>query len=93
MSAAEFTSFLVDEIEASNAAFVNELLANARAAITAGKGTIAPLLTGSVNGKSFTRELQMGPAEVAICCRNAIKEAAGTHVISTAFDFSGTNGI
>ena len=95
MTASEFTDFLVAEIKDGNADFVIDLLAAAKAKITAGGGQIAPLISGALNGKSFNRELSMDAAVVAKCCRDAIRETADegdkAPVSSTGLDFSGLN--
>lgn len=72
MNRSDFIAFLVAEIEAGNSAFVDTLLATAKAAILAGGGNISPLTGSSLNGKSFSKTLQMNCAEVASACRAAI---------------------
>ena len=72
MNRSDFIAFLVAEIEAGNSAYVDTLLASAKAAILAGGGNIAPLTSSSLNGKSFSKTLEMNCAEVASACRAAI---------------------
>ncbi len=91
MTAAEFTEFLIAEINAGNETFVTDLLAAAKVKITAGGGLIAPLVSAAENGKSFNRELKMDAATVAKCCRDALLETSEDEddqpVSGTAFDF------
>ena len=92
MTAADFTEFLVAEIEAGNQTYVTGLLTAAKAKITAGGGEILPMVGASANGKSFNRELRMDCATVAKCCRDALIETAADDedsgpVSATAFDF------
>lgn len=90
MSVNEFTQVLVAEIEADeNTDFVMALLADARAAITSGKGTIASLTSSSLNGKAFTRTVDLSPVQVLQACRAALAIAAGVddQVSATSPDF------
>ena len=91
MTVSQLTEFLVADCEdTDDTAFTYALLSAAKAALLAGGGVIAPLTGGSLNGKTFTRELKLSPAEVALACRNALNlynDAAGAGPI-TFFDFS-----
>ncbi len=92
MTAADLLDILSDEIADGNIAFVNNLLDQARAQIAAGGGEIAPLLSGNVNAKSFSRTVRMDAAQVARVCRQAIADAGdGGPVVSTGLDFSRLN--
>ena len=94
MTVQQFTDFLIAECEAAgDTEFANEILTAAKQAILAGGGVIAPLTSGSLNGKNFTRDIKLSPAEVALACRNAINiynEEAGSGPI-TFLDFSRAN--
>jgi hypothetical protein len=87
----QLTELLTAECEAAgNTDFTSELLAAAKTAILAGAGSIAPLTSGSLNGKSFTRDIKLSHAEVALACRRALSlynEDAGESPI-TFLDFS-----
>lgn len=80
---------LLCEIEDGNRSFVRELLTYAKAKILGGKGVIAPLINGTLNGKTFQRALQMDPVHVAQACRLALQDDAGETVAATTLDFSG----
>ena len=74
MTVAEFTNVLVAEMEADEATtFVETLITDARAAIAGGKGTIASLTSSSLNGKAFTRTIDLSPVQVLQACRQALK--------------------
>jgi hypothetical protein len=83
----EFTEFLVEVIEADgNTAYVSNLLANARASIAGGKGTIASITGSSLNGKTFNRSVHLTPMEVARACQRALKIHAGQSADSDGDD-------
>lgn len=88
MSEAALLEVLIAEIEDNNQAFVDALLVKARNAIMAGGGLLAPLETGSLNGKSFQRGIRMDAAQVARVCRQALASADGGDVSATSMDFS-----
>ncbi len=82
---------LVARCEADgNTTFVDTLLADAESAIAGGKGTVASLTSASLNGKNFTKTLQLSALEVASACRRAlaIYHETDTSVASTRADFS-----
>lgn len=77
MTTGELTDFLIAEITATDSTdFVNDLLSKAKAQILAGGGLIAPLIGGSLNGKSFNRNLRLDAVQVATACRAALDYAA-----------------
>ena len=73
LSNADFTQFLIDEIDDGNEDFVADLLAAAKAKIVAGGGVIDSMTSGSRNGKSYTMQIGMDAATVAKCCRDALR--------------------
>ncbi len=73
LSNADFTQFLIDEIDDGNEDFVTDLLASAKAKIVAGGGVIDSMTSGSRNGKSYTMQIGMDAATVAKCCRDALR--------------------
>lgn len=79
MTAAEdFRNFLLADMEAtSSTEFATDLLAQAKAKIKAGKGELAFLENGSVNGKNFTRAKTLSALDVARACRIALELYAG----------------
>jgi|DEB19_MinimDraft_3_1074340.scaffolds.fasta_scaffold11461_2 hypothetical protein len=78
LSLAEFTSFLIDEIDDGNESFVTDLLASAKAKIVAGGGVIDSMTSGSRNGKSYTMQIGMDAATVAKACRDALRTTDDT---------------
>lgn len=75
MTVAEFTKVLVAEMEADQStAFVDGLLRDARAAIKAGKGTIGSMTSGSLNGKTFQKQIDLTALEMLQACRAALKQ-------------------
>jgi hypothetical protein len=96
MTESEFTQFLVDEIDAGNETFVTDLLTVAKAKVTAGGGVIGNLTSGTVNAKSFTKQISMNAAVVAKCCRNALIQTSADEntagVAGTCLDFRGLHG-
>lgn len=70
----EFIRVLVAEMEADQStAIVDTILKDARAKLLAGKGTVGSLTASGLNGKSFSRTIELGPAEVVNACRQALK--------------------
>lgn len=55
-----------------NTEFVDQLIVDARAAITAGKGNVSSLLNSGLNGKSFGRAIYLNPVEVLNCAQTAL---------------------
>jgi len=75
MTVAELTNVLLAEMEADKGtAFVDGLLKDARAAMKAGKGTLGAISSGSMNGKTFQKEISLSPPQVLQACRNALKQ-------------------
>ena len=60
LSNADFTQFLIDEIDDGNESFVTDLLTAAKAKIVAGGGVIDSMTSGSRNGKSYTMQNRHG---------------------------------
>jgi hypothetical protein len=76
-----------------NTNYVDALLLQARAAVTAAAGSIGDFETGSVNGKTFTRKIQLTPAETIVACIRAKRlfmDQESPQVVHT--DFSRTLG-
>jgi len=70
----EFIQVLVAEMEADQStSLVDSILKDARAALKAGKGTLGSLTASAVNGKSFTRTVDLSPVQVIDACRQALK--------------------
>lgn len=91
-AAAQFVSFLVADMEATGStAFADGLLANAKAAITAGNGQLGFMTTGSVNGKTFGRSKELSALDVAAACREALDLYADDETRQITFpDFGST---
>ena len=80
-------------IAEASTAFVSTILDAARAALTAGNGSVGALTSGSGNGKSYSRAVSLNPAEVIRACRMALNRYLGDgtdeqEVSSTLPDFS-----
>jgi hypothetical protein len=94
MTVETFADILAQEMEADQStAFVDSLIKDARAAIKAGKGTIASLSNSGLNGKTFTRQVHLSAAEVLQACRFALAQYLNdgeddTRVSSSRPDFS-----
>jgi hypothetical protein len=74
-----FTQFLVDECEdTESTAFVDSLLASAKAAILEGNGAVAFVQAASANGKTVHQFKEFTCAEVAEACRKALRIYADT---------------
>jgi len=72
---AEFVNVLVAEMQADQStALVDGMLKDARAKLAAGKGMIGTLTQSGVNGKNFTRQVDMTPIQVVNACRQALKQ-------------------
>lgn len=93
----EFVQVLVAEMEADQStALVDAILKEARAKLKTCKGTVGNLTASGVNGKTFTRTVDLGPVEVINACRQALKIYLSDgedddRVSSTYADFSGLN--
>lgn len=75
MTVDEFVNVLVAEMEADEStALVDRMLKDARAKMIAGKGSIGTLTQSGVNGKTFTRQVDMSPIQVVNACRQALKQ-------------------
>lgn len=70
----EFAQVLVAEMEADQStALVDAILKEARARLKTCKGSIGSLTASGVNGKTFTRTVDLGPIQVIDACRRALK--------------------
>jgi hypothetical protein len=86
------------QIAKGNRAWVEELEDRALAKLLKGGGEIAPLESGSLNGKSVQRNVRMDAAEVAAVCRVVLDDADAEAASGaaedigpgTGFDFSRT---
>jgi hypothetical protein len=58
------------------------------AAIAAGAGSISPLTSTSLNGKSFTKSLKMDPGQLLSVCREALDIYRGRAIASSTIDMS-----
>lgn len=93
MTVEDLASALLEECLADgSSAFVSQILDDARAALTSGKGVVSALTNSSANGKSFQRTVSLNPAEVMRACRIALNRFAGdgddeNEVASTVADF------
>ena len=91
MTTGEFTDFLIAEIEASDgdALWVESLLAKAKAKVLAGGGEIAPLFSGTFNGRNVQRNVRLDATQVASACRAALDYTAADQkgVASSRLDF------
>lgn len=75
MTVEAFATLLVQEMEADQStAFVDTLIRDARAAIKAGKGTVASLVSSGVNGKSFGRQVHLTALDILAACRSALAQ-------------------
>ena len=94
MTVAEFALVLVAEMEADQStALVDAILKDARAKLRSGKGSFGSLTQSGVNGKTFTRQVDMTSLQVVNACRQALKMYLNEgedddHVSSTNADFS-----
>ena len=80
-------------IAESSTSYVSTILDAARAALTASQGSVSALVSGSGNGKSYSRAVDLNPAEVIRACRMALNRYLGDgtdeqEVSSTLPDFS-----
>lgn len=94
MTADDFVNVLVAEMEADDStAFVDKLRKDARAQITAGKGTVGTLTSSALNGKSFQRQVEFTAAEMLDICGRAIRRYTlgddNDEVSATRPDFRG----
>lgn len=86
----ELVEFLVEVCEEDeDTDYTVALLASARSAISGSGAGLSSLISSGVNGKTFTRALQLSALEVARACQKAIKiyEDEETDVASTTPDF------
>lgn len=87
---ADFVEFLVAEMDATDSTtFVDDLLTAAKAKLQ-GKGELAFLASGTLNGKAFSRSKELSAQEIALACRRALQlynDDAGSGPI-TFLDFS-----
>lgn len=87
----EFALVLVREMEADQStALVDGLLKQARAKLKSGNGSIGTLTQAGANGKTFTRQIELTPAQLVNACRQALDIFAGDDDrVSTSYgDFS-----
>lgn len=87
----EFKEFLVTVcFEDGNTTYVDAIYSDAKAAIAGGKGTVSSLTSSGVNGKTFSRAVNLSSIEVARACQMAlaIYNDEETEVTSTYADFS-----
>jgi hypothetical protein len=75
MTVDEFVNVLVAEMEADGSTdLVDEMQKAARAKMAAGNGSIGTLTQSGVNGKNFTRQVDMTPIQIVNACRQALKQ-------------------
>jgi hypothetical protein len=87
----EFKEFLVIVCtEDGDTTYVDAIYSDAKAAITGGKGVVSSLTSSGVNGKTFSRAVNLSPIEVARACQMAlaIYNDEETEIGSTYGDFS-----
>lgn len=93
-SVEEFVQILVAEMQADQStALVDAILKDARAKLKAGKGSIGTLTQSGVNGKTFTRQVDMTAIQLIDACRRALKiylnEGEDDDIVSATYpDFS-----
>jgi hypothetical protein len=88
---ADFVELLVVKCtEDESTAFVDSIYADALEAIAGGKGVVSSLTSSGVNGKTFSRAVNLTPIEVARACQTAVAIFADeeTEIGSTYGDFS-----
>lgn len=74
----DFVEFLVGVCVADESTeYLDGILADARSAIAAGKGTVSSLLNSGLNGKSFGRAVHLNALDVARACQQAKAEYEG----------------
>ena len=91
MTVADFSQVLLRKMERDGStAYVDRLICQAEEAILNGKGTVGGLTSSGVNGKSFSRSIDMNPAQVLDACQQALDEynEEGGSVAATYADFS-----
>ena len=75
MTVDEFVNVLVAEMDADGSTdLVKKILKAARAKMAAGNGSIGTLTQSGVNGKNFTRQVDMTPIQIVNACRQALKQ-------------------
>jgi hypothetical protein len=73
-SVEEFVKVLVAEMEADQSTvLVDKILKQARAKLTSGNGSIGTLTQSGVNGKTFTRQVELTANQLVDACRRALK--------------------
>lgn len=93
----EFVNVLVAEMEADqSSSLVDAILRDARAKLKSGKGIMGAITASGVNGKSFTRNVELTASQVVNACRQALNiyHSDGDNddrVSSTYADFSSLN--
>jgi len=94
MTVAGLTETIYEECVADGSTdYAETILAQARAALSAGNGTVGAVSNGSVNGKSFSINVQLSPAETLQACRKAINMFNGTDSAQVVqVDWSGSLG-
>lgn len=88
---ADFVELLVVKCtEDESTAYVDAIYADALSAIAGGKGVVSSLTSSGVNGKTFSRAVNLSPIEVARACQAAIAiyNDEETEITSTYADFS-----
>lgn len=94
MTVSDFSQVLLRKMEREGStAYVDQLLCQAEEAILNGKGTVGGLTSSGVNGKSFSRSIDLNPAQVMDACQQALDEynSEGGSVAATYADFSNIN--
>ena len=87
----QFKEFLIEVcIDDGTTTYVDAILVDAKAAISGGKGVVSSLTSSGVNGKTFSRAVNLSPIEVARACQMAlaIYGDTETEIGSTYADFS-----
>jgi hypothetical protein len=56
---------------------INALLSAAKSALLTGGGSVGSLIASTVNGKSFTKQISLSPAQVMEACQDALRAIAG----------------
>jgi len=94
MTVEELAQTLHDEcIAERGTSLAQSIWDSAKAALVAGNGSVSALVSGSGNGKSYSRAVDLNPAEVMRAARLAISRYLGdgtdeNEVSSTLPDFS-----
>ena len=84
-----FVEFLVDDMQESGSTdWVDTLLAGAKTKIEAGSGEVVQVISGTINGKTVQRQIEITATEMAMACRLALKRYTGTATPITYAAFS-----